>query len=202
MEATLNNKELNKFKRNYNFFQFLTKTIDEFDGFEELKGITFGDKNANMKITLILKPDCENSQEAFEEAYQLFQNYNETVCFNILFNINPNGNNNIYKIVAENLIALNELDPNKAKEAILDWYINQLSLVSWIRKWTVETPSLLVHKQLQDQHYWCLKNEFDNLPVKLINEDIFPEGYEIKDLKYFIKDFEEEFEIEETLKAV
>lgn len=195
-------KELNRFKRNFNFFQFLSKNIDEYDDFEKLNGITFGNKNTSTQITLILSPSCGHCHIAFEEAYELFQNYSEKIYLNILFNINPNNEDNTYKIVVENLLALNEQDPQKAKEAIIDWHINRFSLGDWTRKWTVETPHSVVNKQLQNQYYWCLKNEFNYTPVKIINGNLFPDGYEIKELKYFITDFHEEIENEKSLKVV
>jgi uncharacterized membrane protein len=200
LEST--NNELNRFKRNFNFFQFLSKDIEEYDDFEKLKGITFGNKEASTQLTLILSPSCGHCHSAFEDAFELFQNYSEKIHLNILFNINPNNEDNRYKIVVENLIALNEQDPQKAKEAIIDWHINRLSLEKWTKKWTVETPHLLVNKQLQNQYYWCLKNEFNYTPVKIINENLFPKGYEIKELKYFITNLDEEIENRKSLQAV
>lgn len=187
--------ELMRFKRNFNLFQFLSNNIEEHDDFEKLKGITFGDITAATQITLILSPSCGHCHTAFEEAYELFQNYSEKIYLNLLFNINPTNEANAYKIVVENLLALNEQDSQKAKEALIDWHINRLDLENWKRKWTVESPHLLVNKQLQNQYYWCLKNEFNYTPVKLINGNLFPDGYEIKELKYFMNNFSEEKEL-------
>jgi uncharacterized membrane protein len=186
--------ELMRFKRNFNVFQFLSKDIEEYDDFEKLKGITFGNKNAATQITLILSPSCGHCHTAFEDAYELIQNHSEKTHLTILFNINPENEDNTYKIVAETLLALNEQDPQKAKEAIIDWHINRLDLENWKRKWTVETPHLLVNKQLQNQYYWCLKNDFNYTPIKIINDKLFPEEYKINELKYFINNFSEETE--------
>ena len=186
--------ELMRFKRNFNIFQFLSKDIEEYDDFEKLKGITFGNKNAATQITLILSPSCGHCHTAFEDAYELIQNHSEKTYLTILFNINPENEDNTYKIVAETLLALNEQDPQKAKEAIIDWHINRLDLENWKRKWTVETPHLLVNKQLQNQYYWCLKNDFNYTPIKIINDKLFPEEYKIKELKYFMNNFSEETE--------
>jgi len=103
--------------------------------------------------------------------------------------------------VAETLLALNEQDPQKAKEAIIDWHINRLDLENWKQKWSIESPHLLVNKQLQNQYYWCLKNEFNYTPVKLINGNLFPEGYEIIELKYFINNFSEEAALQKQLET-
>jgi uncharacterized membrane protein len=194
--------ELNRFKRNFNFFQFLSKNIEEHDDFEKLNGITFGDKNVTTQITLILSPSCGHCHTTFKEAYELFQKFPDKLYLNILFNINPENNDNPYKTIVENLLALNEQNPQKAKEAIVDWHINRLDLKNWKRKWTVETPHLLINKELKNQYYWCVKNEFNYTPVKIINDNLFPEEYDITDLKYFINDFQEEMENEKSLKVV
>lgn len=193
--------ELMRFKRNFDVFQFLSKDIEEYDDFEKLTGIEFGNKNAATQITLILSPSCGHCHTAFEDAYELIQNHPEKTHLTILFNINPENEDNTYRIVAETLLALNEQDPQKAKEAIIDWHINRLDLENWKQKWTVETPHLIINKQLQNQYYWCLKNEFNYTPVKLINGNLFPEGYELKELKYFITHFSEEAALQNQLET-
>ncbi|MES2862492.1 MAG: vitamin K epoxide reductase family protein [Bacteroidota bacterium] len=196
------NTELSKFKRNFNLFQFLSKDIEEYDDFEKLKGIEFGNEHAATQLTLILSPSCGHCHTAFSDAYELFQKFPEKIRVNILFNINPENNDNPYKIILENLLALNLQNPQKAQEAIIDWHINRLDLENWKTKWTVESPHMLVNQQIQNQYYWCLKNEFNYTPVKIINGNQFPNGYEINELKYFINDFHQEIENEKSLKAV
>ena len=61
---------------------------------------------------------------------------------------------------------------------------------------------LIIQTQVQNQYYWCLKNEFNYTPVKIINGNQFPDGYGISELKYFINDFHQEVENEEALKVV
>lgn len=196
------NTELNKFKRNFTLFQFFSNEIEEYDDFEKLKGITFGNKNAATQLTLILSPSCGHCHKAFKEAYELYQKFSGKMHLNILFNINQENKDNPYKSIVENLLAWNEQNPEKAQEAIIDWHINRFDLENWKKKWTVETPHIIVNKQMQNQYYWCLKNDFNYSPVKIINGELFPENYEINELKYFINDFHQEIEMEETLQAV
>jgi uncharacterized membrane protein len=191
--------ELLKFKRNFDLYEFLSKDIEEFEDFEKLVGIEFGTKNAATQITLILSPSCGHCHTAFKDAYELFQNYTEKIHLNILFNINPDNEDNIYKIVVETLLAINIQNPEKAKEAIIDWHINKLELEIWKTKWTVESPHLIINKQLQNQYYWCLKNEYNFTPVKIVNDKLFPEEYKINELKYFINNFSEEKELQNKL---
>lgn len=196
------NTQLHKFKRNYTLFQFFSNEIEEYDDFEKLKGITFGNENAAVQLTLILSPSCGHCHKAFKDGYELYQKFSEKFYLNILFNINPDNKDNPYKSIVENLLALKEQNPKNAQEAIIDWHINRLDMKNWKKKWTVETPHMLVNQHIQNQYYWCLKNEFNYTPVKIINGELFPDAYEINDLKYFMNEFQQEIETEETLRAV
>lgn len=192
-------QELNHFKRNFNFFQFHCKSIEEYDGFESLKGIQFGNKNTTTQFTLIINPESETCRNDFKEAYELFLNLSDKIQINILFNTHSKNSKANF---AATILALNEQNPERAKNALFDWFINNLNTENWLQKWHIETPHLLNNNELDNQHYWCTKNEFYNQSVKIINGNLFPEEYQITDLKYFIKDFQEEFEWENTLKAV
>ncbi|SEQ17042.1 vitamin K epoxide reductase family protein [Flavobacterium urocaniciphilum] len=196
------NIHLHKFKRNFTVFEILSEEIEEYDDFEKLKGITFGNKKAITQLTLILSPSCGHCHNAFEDAYTLIQKFPEKIFLTILFNINANNNDNPYKIVVENLLTINEQNPKLAQEALIDWHINKLTLENWVRKWNTETPHMLVNQHIQNQYHWCVKNEFNFTPVKIINDKLYPSGYEIHELRYFINDFQQLSDTNESLKAV
>ncbi len=196
------NTELNKFKRDFSLFQFLSKNIDEYDDFEKLKGISFGNENASTQLTLILSPSCGHCHTAFKNGYELFQTFPEKTHLNILFNINPDNKENPSRVIVESLLSLNEQNPQQAQEAIIDWHINQIGLEKWKKKWFIGVLSMSVNHKIEEQYNWCLKNEFNYTPIKIINGKQFPEKYEINELKYFMNDFDEEVENEEALKAI
>lgn len=202
LELDKKNIALNKFKRNFQLFQFLSKDIEEYDDFEKLKGISFGNKEASTQLTLILSPSCGHCHKAFEDGYHLVQKFPNQIHLHILFNLNPENENNPYKKIVEHLIALNFQNQEKAKEALIDWHIKRYDMENWLMKWSVEAPIMLVSQQIQNQYYWCSKNNFNFTPVKLINDNIFPINYEIEELKYFINEFEIKSNNENSLEAV
>jgi protein-disulfide isomerase len=67
-----------------------------------------------------------------------------------------------------------------------------VGLEAWLKKWRVGVISMKVNQQIQQQYDWCLQNEFNYTPVKIVNGKIFPNEYSISELKYFINDFYEE----------
>lgn len=187
--------KLKKFKRNYDVFRFLSKEITHLDGFEKLDGLEFGNRNAAMQLTLILSPSCGHCHKAFQEAYELVKVFPEKTFLRVLFNLNPENNDNPYKIVVESLLTISNYDADKAKEAIIDWHINKMELDAWKQKWLVNLVDMKANHQIHEQYRWCSANEFNYTPVKIINNELFPTEYDIEELKFFLNDFSEEEEM-------
>lgn len=184
--------ELKRFKRDYKLFKFLSKDIPEINGFNELEGIQIGNKNVTVQLTIIISPSCGHCHKAFQDALELVKTYPERVFLNVLFNINPENNDNPYKIVVESLLSINALVPEKIEEAITDWHIKNMGLELWKQKWIVEEMDMTINNQIFQQYNWCLKNQFNYTPVKIVNNKLFPNEYEMNELKYFLNDFSEE----------
>jgi uncharacterized membrane protein len=185
-------KELKKFKRNYSVFKFLSNEVPVNEGFAKLQGLEFGNPQSSVALTIILSPSCGHCHKAFEEAISLVHKYPEKVFLNVLFNINPENNDNPYKAIVENLLEINTAYPERTEKAISDWHIHKIGLDPWLKKWRVGVVSMKVNQQIQQQYDWCLANEFNYTPVKIINGKLFPNEYSISELKYFINDFSEE----------
>ena len=190
--------ELKKFKRNYTVFNLLTKNIPVLNGFDKLEGLHFGNKNATVQLAIIISPSCGHCHKAFQDAFELVSKFPEHVFVNVLFNINPENSENPYKIVVDTLLFLNYSDSKKAVDAISDWHIKKMELTEWKKKWAVENVDMKVNNQIHLQYNWCLENEFNYTPVKIINDKLFPGEYEISELKYFLNDFSNEKEEKEN----
>ncbi|MDN3675667.1 vitamin K epoxide reductase family protein [Flavobacterium branchiarum] len=187
-------KDLTKFRRNFTLFEFLSKEIVASDGFDELEGIHFGNSTATAKISIILSPSCGHCHKAFEDAFELVWKFPEKISLNVLFNINPDNNQNPYKVVVERLLMINDVNPENIVEAISDWHIKKMGLELWQKKWNVDSVSMRVNQQIQKQYDWCSKNEFNYTPVKILNTRLYPSEYELSELKYFINDVLEDNE--------
>ncbi|ESU29698.1 hypothetical protein FLJC2902T_01710 [Flavobacterium limnosediminis JC2902] len=183
-----------KFKRNYALFNFLTKDVPSKRGFNQLEGLFFGNKNADVKLTVIISPSCGHCHTVFAEAFNLVTKFPERVFLNVLFNINTENNDNPYKVVVEQLMAIHNSFPEKTVEAVSDWHIRNMELDQWRAKWASNIVDMKTSHQIRQQYNWSQKNGFNYTPVKIINGRMFPEGYEITDLKYFLNDFSEERE--------
>jgi uncharacterized membrane protein len=190
--------KLKKFKRNYTLFKFLSKDIPVSEGFEKLEGLQFGIKEAVVKLTIILSPSCGHCHKAFQDAFELYSKFPEKIHLNVLFNINPKNDDNPYKIIIESLLTINNNHPEEAKKAIMDWHIKKMELEEWKEKWEVERVDMKANNQIHQQYSWCLENQFNYTPVKIINGRLFPNEYDINELKYFFNNFLEEVQKEES----
>ena len=187
-------KGLKKFKRNYSLLDFLSKKVPHTEGFDALRGLNFGNRNAVVKLSIIISPSCEHCNQTFQEAFDLVLRFPDKIFLSVLFNINPENRDNPYKAVVERLLTINRSTPGKTVEAISDWHIKKIGLKKWLKKWHVDSVSMLVKQEIQKQYEWCLKNNFNYTPVKIVNERLFPNEYELNELKYFLNDFVEEAE--------
>ena len=195
LQAESDVSKLKRFKRSYSVFKSLTKEIRASEDFDKLTGIGFGNKNAAMQLTVILSPSCGHCHNSFWEAYELVSKFPNSVFLNVLFNVNPGNNDNPYKVVVQSLLTIRNHNTEKAREALIDWHIMRMELDNWKEKWAVDFIDMKASEQMHQQYNWCLSNRFNYTPVKIINNKLFPGGYEINELKFFLNDFSEEKEI-------
>ena len=192
-------KELKKFKRNYSLLNFLSKKVPNTNGFDDLRGINFGNRNAAVKLSVIISPSCGHCHTTFQEAFDLVLKFPDRIFLKVLFNINPENTDNPYKAVVERLLTINRSTPGKTVEAISDWHIKKMSLKKWLKKWHVDNVSMMINQEINKQYEWCSKNNFNYTPVKIVNEKLFPNEYELNELKYFLNDYVEEVEVLEKI---
>ena len=188
------NLALLKFKRNFSIFASLQKTVNQPEQLDCFHKITLGNPEALLEVVLILSPSCGHCHTAFKEGMDLINRYSNKVKLVVFFNLNPDNGQNPYLSIAENLLQINKDYPDKIEEAISDWHILRMDLGQWKSKWEQQDITLDIEENLRKQYEWCLSNDFNYTPVKLVNRKLFPKEYELAELKYFISELEEEKE--------
>jgi uncharacterized membrane protein len=189
VNAEKSNNELKRFKRKYEYFIALQKEIPVIADLDQLDGVFFGNNNAPIKLTLIVSPACFYCHKAFQEAYELVNQFPEKVALKVLYNVNPDNLDNPYTVVARRVLDLNIADSSKAKAALVDWHVKGMKFKAWNKKWDITVIDNSINKYLSQQYYWCAENEFNYTPITIINNKMFPQEYEISELKYFFNDF-------------
>ncbi|MBS7256318.1 vitamin K epoxide reductase family protein [Flavobacterium branchiicola] len=184
--------KLKKFKRNYKVLDFLSKEVPVLAGLDKLTGLQLGSIGADVELLIILSPGCGHCHKAFEDSLELITRYPEKVSLNVLFNINPENEDNPYLVVVERLLEINHSNQGSILEAISDWHIKKIGLDKWLAKWSVGPISMKVNQQIEMQYNWCHENGFNYTPVKIVNNKMFPHEYEINELKYFLSDLSDD----------
>ena len=186
-----NNKELKRFKRNYKVFELLQNPLKLPISSAQFSTIEIGSRWNAVRISLALSPSCSHCHTAFEQALNTYNTNREKVFLSFFFNLNIENNDNPYLNIAKNVMQIYKINPEQVIEALSDWHIKKMSIVDWLFKWEQFQIDDDVIENLQLQYEWCLQNEFNYTPVKMINESEYPKEYDLNELKYFISEIEE-----------
>ncbi|MVO08980.1 hypothetical protein GOQ30_07350 [Flavobacterium sp. TP390] len=185
------NVTLLKFKRNFSIFSSLQKPVLDVGVLHSIPTIILGNKEASVKIDLILSPSCGHCHTAFSTAIDLLQQFPDKLQVGIYYNLNTDNLDNPYLIVAKTILQLHKENPKMAEAALMDWHIHAMSLKDWKAKWTIGMIDFEVEENLRSEYTWCLNNNLNYTPVKLVNGMIYPDEYELQELRYFISDLTE-----------
>lgn len=199
MKAEKEVSKLKKFKRNYKILSFLTKEIPVLAGLNKLESLKFGNIDADVELLIILSPSCGHCHKAFADSLELITKHPEKISLSVLFNVNPENNDNPFKVVVERLLEINNSNKGLVLEAISDWHIKKIGLDKWLEKWNVGPISMKVNQQIELQYNWCYDNQFNYTPVKIVNNQMFPNEYELNELRYFLSDLSEEKILKEVV---
>ena len=191
-KLTEDNHLLTRFKRNFSIFSSLLKPVPSPANLEKLNGISFKKSEETVKLLLFLSPSCGHCHTAFKDAYEMYLSNPEKFSFEVLFNINPDNNDNPFKEIVNSILTINTYDTKKAEAAIIDWHLNRLELEEWKAKWSANNNDANVYNEIQNQYNWCLENNFNYTPIKIINQKLYPQDYTLGELKYFINEIAEE----------
>ncbi|MBU7569766.1 MAG: thioredoxin domain-containing protein [Flavobacterium sp.] len=184
------NKELSRFKRNFKLFEFLSSDVQELPELTSLKPILFGNPEASLTLRLFLSPSCGHCHTAYQKGKDFMEKYPEKIRLAVYFNLNIDNLGNPYVPVATNLQQIYFSNGN-IRQAIEDWHVQNLNIEDWLKKWKQQTISEEVATELNRQYQWCIKNEFNYTPVKIVDHKLLPKEYELEEIKYFLSELED-----------
>lgn len=179
--------KLLQFKRNEGVFNAISKDIIDSEEFLSLPKLIIGNTKAANTLTLFLSPSCPHCHTVFEEALNILEKHGGKIKIEIAYNLNINNTENPYLEIAKTIMQLFN-QKGDYKSALTDWHINKLNIEKWKTKWSLGNDYLVENEQLEKQFQWCLKNEFNYAPVKIFNNKLMPQEYEINELFFFLKE--------------
>jgi hypothetical protein len=122
-------KELRKFKRSFAVLNFYQK-LEILSGFDKLEGLHFGN-SVKYVLTIFLVQIVVIVIKHLKRLLTLVHEFPEKSFLNILFNINPENNENFRQSLR---VYFNKrFFQNKIEEAITDWHIHKM-IELWSKK--------------------------------------------------------------------
>lgn len=180
-------KSLIRFKRKEEVFYKIAQSIDNNKEIGALELIQIGDKNKKNNLFLFISPSCSRCHTAFKEALELLEKNNDALGLQIGYNLNSNNLDNPYIEIASIIIALHNNNKDYL-QALKDWHIEKMDKAKWIKKWKFSFNELQINEVLSKQFNWCIGNDFNYAPIKILNEVLVSSEYEINELFYFFKE--------------
>ncbi|MDB0037837.1 thioredoxin domain-containing protein [bacterium] len=182
------NLDLLRFKRNFEVFQFLQKPINV-STTEIVEGkIVLGSSSNQVNVSVIISPSCGHCHAAFIDVMDLYKENADRVKVEFYYNLNPENLENPYLGIARTILQIAKMAPEYCIEALSDWHVNHMDKAEWLDKWKQSEIHPEIDVWLKEQYEWCIQNEFNYTPVKIVNDSELSEYYSVEELKYFMSE--------------
>lgn len=181
IEKTQINNNLLRFKRSAKVFEAVSENVN---GLEDITFITIGNIDAINNLTLFISPSCSYCHTAIIDTLQLIEKNEKSIYLKIGYNLNINNIDNPYIKIASIItyLFINKLD---YLQAIIDWHIEKLETDLWIKKWESCNDLIFENEIIEKQFNWCAEKDYNYAPVKIFNNKVLSQEYEINELYYF-----------------
>jgi len=175
------------FRRNHHLFLPYYHSLKEINiNLDNNTKISLGAEKSIINLIAITNPLCKSCKESHKVYTRLLQKHPNEVQINFVFLVPYNNRKTIKTKISERLLQIyNEDGTLLFNKAIEDWFTN-LNSKNWLKKWKENTDKKY-NAILKEQVNWCLENEITSTPTLIINEKIFPDNYQIKDIENFIE---------------
>lgn len=174
------------FRRNHHLFLPYYHSLKKINNNLDNTKISLGAEKSFINLIAITNPLCKSCKESHKVYTRLLQKYPNEIQISFLFLV-PHKDRKITKTkISERLLQIyHEKGEQLFKKTLNDWFTN-LNSKNWLKNWG-ESTDIKYNTFLKEQVKWCLENEITNTPTLIINEKIFPDNYQIKDVENFIE---------------
>ena len=152
--------------------------------FKKLSLIKLNNANSSFDLTLVLSPNCEYCKHEYRKFRELMFYYNEKINFNILFYFEMEDIEKKIITIVKNFYYFK--DKTFVVNAIDDFFIENYSVNKWLSKGN--KTSYTFTNTIFTNLGFLKKYNITNVPCLLVNNHLYPKGYNIDDIKYFLND--------------
>lgn len=169
-----------RFKRNYELFELLLNRNPEIHFRNKFESFFFGQKDADLHISLISNPFCGFCAEAHRIIEELLFKYPEQVSVQIRFNYLENSNPDLKKVISVFKFIYNSEGEAATLRKMHDWFTEKN-----LKKSQEIDVDLNEEISVGNENF---SHGFSFTPVILINGRQFPNMYDRNDILYFVDD--------------
>ena len=143
--------------------------------------ITFGNKNAQMRVTVLTNPHCNPCAKTHVKIDNLIEKNKDKICVQYIFS----SFNEELKESNRFLIAVwQELGEQQALEIFSQWYREgKYHAREFMDRWNgIDIHSVSVENEIRRHEEWRRRTGYNATPTILVNEHELPEEYDIEDI--------------------
>ena len=147
--------------------------------------ITFGNKNAQMRITVLTNPHCNPCAKTHIKIDNLIEKNKDKICIQYIFS----SFNEELKESNRFLIAVwQELGEQQALEIFSQWYREgKYHAREFMDRWNgIDIHSISVENEIRRHEEWRKRTGYNATPTILVNEHELPEEYDIEDISMIL----------------
>lgn len=184
--CSMNIQKYRSLKSNTTVYQALLSSEEYHETTFDDSGITFGNRNAKTRITILTNPHCNPCAKAHAKIDELIEKSREKVCVQYIFS----SFNEELSVSNRFLIAAwQQLGEQKATEIYSQWYEEGKNHSrEFMDKWkNIDIHTHGVEDEMRKHVEWKKKTGYVATPTILVNDHELPEDYDIEDIPMLLE---------------
>lgn len=171
-------------KSNKKVFQVLLTSEEYHDTTFHDSTISFGNKNANVRITVLSNPHCIPCAKFHIKIDELLEKNKDKVCVQyILTSFTEELKDSCRFLIA----AYQQFGEHQATLIFSQWYRERPNTVhEYIDKWKVNIHSKSVEEEMMKHEEWRKETGYNATPTILVNGYELPIEYDVDDISYIL----------------
>jgi len=192
--------ELSRLKRGSSYIDLILNESPQFNRGQFSFDIVLGAKNAEIDVTLVIKPLCRYCKDSIEQLFRLIQFSENRIKGIVRFQFNLEQVNSTksqkyrsYKFIIQALSLAQAGDQEKLILLFKGWFSGAYRFKGkkvelWLEEFTKPNQIQVQDAEvaLKSQYAWSMKYLQATVPAILINHKLVPSHLELEDLKYYL----------------
>ena len=184
-------QELNSIKVNEDVFRAIITKQPRYPANINFSDILFGNKNAELLITILTNPHCNPCTAMHERVEKLLAECGDKICIQYIFSSFDESLDESNKYL---IAAYYQYDQKIQQQIYNEWFAGgKYKKEEFLEKYPVNINENNVTEQFNKHQQWKDETKLQATPTILVNGYKLPDNYKIEDLK-FLTDFEQKAE--------